>query len=451
MVKSSTPAFQDFDRHAIPFQDSVIYDIYRDYDYSLGTHEIFLSGAVGSSKSVLMSFLAIDHCLRNPGAVVGIGRLTMPALKNTLLDTILKMLDGLDHQYSHNMVDGTIKFRNGSIIRCFSWKDKNYKKVRSYEFSAFFIEEFTENKDMEFYDEIRLRVGRLNHIEHRFICIATNPDDPEHPAYKYFIKGESPTRHVYYSVTRDNPFLPESYISQLEDTLDPKMALRMLEGQWLSIKQDVIYYAYDKQHNFKRGSYELNRVHPIHVGFDFNISANAPMSYCFGQYINGIFHIYDEVIIETASTAQAIEEGIARGLFDEPCVYIIQGDASGKARSSKSIKSDYDIIESLLANYVTPSGRRFRYRMDVPRSNPPIRERHNRVNSMFENAKGVRKLFVYEKCKTLDEGLSLTKLKDGAQYLEKEWFAQHVTTALGYMVCSTLKGNQQQNVGFYVR
>lgn len=450
-MANSTPEYESFNPYAIPFQNQVIYDIHKDYDYTKGTHEVFLSGAVGSSKSVLMAWLAIDHCIRNPNAVVGIGRLTMPSLKNTLLDVILKMMTGNEWMYSHNMVDGTIKFFNGSVIRCFSWKDKNYKKVRSYEFSAFFIEEFTENKDMEFYEEILMRVGRLGHVDQKLVVSASNPDDPEHPAYKYFIQGQSETRHVYYSVTKDNPFLPPSYVTQLEETLDPKMARRMLHGEWLSIRGDVIYYAYDKEHNFKRGSYELSKLHPIHVGFDFNISANAPMSYCLGQYINGIFHIYDEVIIETASTAQALEEGIARGLFDQPCLYIIQGDASGKARSTKSIRSDYDIIESVLANYVTPANRRVRYRMDIPSINPPIRERHNRVNSVFENARGARKCFIYEKCKTLDEGLSLTKLKDGAQYLEKEWFAQHVTTALGYMVCSTLNGLKDTSVRFYQR
>jgi hypothetical protein len=73
--------------------------------------------------------------------------------------------------------------------------------------------------------------------------------------------------------------------------------------------------------------------------------------------------------------------------------------------------------------------------MLVPRSNPPIRERHNIVNAYCTNSINQHRLFIYEKCKILNEGMKLTALKKGAEYIEddsKEY--QHVTTALGYRV-----------------
>jgi len=66
-------------------------------------------------------------------------------------------------------------------------------------------------------------------------------------------------------------------------------------------------------------------------------------------------------------------------------------------------------------------------------SNPPIRTRHNLVNSYCLNANGKRRLFVYEKAKTCDEGLRLTRLKPGGAYIEDDSkHYQHVTTAIGY-------------------
>ena len=80
--------------------------------------------------------------------------------------------------------------------------------------------------------------------------------------------------------------------------------------------------------------------------------------------------------------------------------------------------------------------------MEVPRSNPPIRERHNIVNAYCCNSLKQIRLFVYAKCKTLHEGFNLTALKKGAEYIEddsKEY--QHITTAAGYRITYTAQNN----------
>ena len=51
----------------------------------------------------------------------------------------------------------------------------------------------------------------------------------------------------------------------------------------------------------------------------------------------------------------------------------------------------------------------------------------------------MRKLFVYKDAPTVDEGLRLTKLKSGAQYLEDDNnHYQHISSALGYAICGVL-------------
>ena len=85
-----------------------------------------------------------------------------------------------------------------------------------------------------------MRVGRLPHIKTNLSLSATNPDSPSHWVYKYFITSDNPMRHVYYSITEDNPFLPDWYIEQLKSTLDPKMAARMLRGEWIAFAADVV-------------------------------------------------------------------------------------------------------------------------------------------------------------------------------------------------------------------
>jgi len=441
-MQGSTPSITEFDPKIIPFQWRVIKDI-ANFDYEMGKHEILLSGAVGSSKTLLMSHCIVRHCILYPGACVGIGRLSMPHLKGTLLQTILNHI-GPDIEHNHNKASGIIRFSNGSSIIPFSWKDRQYTKLRSYEFSAFAIEELTENHDKTIYDEISQRV-RLPHVKERWIMCATNPDDPEHWAYKYFITSDNKRRHVYYSITSDNPFLPETYIEELQETLDHKMARRMIYGEWLSIAQDVIYYCYDPAIHYKKEDYKINKQCPIHFTFDFNIAEGKPMSVEFFQYIGDTFHFFDEAIVHGADTESMMEEISGRGLLDHPIAYYYHGDATGGARSTKSKSSDYDIIEKFLSNYRTPRGHKLRYRRSVPRANPPVRKRHNLMNAYMKNANGKVRFYVYTKCKVLDEGCRLTKLKKGGKYIEDDSkYYQHCTTAAGYAIVDMTR--EQQNI-----
>lgn len=442
------PPIEDF--VPLPMQWKLIRDIRKQFDYELGTHEVMLSGSVGSSKSVLLAHLAITHCLMHPGAKVGIGRRTLPSLRDTLFATVLAHC-GQSLPAQPNKVRASIEFANGSMIRSFSWADSHYSKFRSHEFSAFFIEELTENDEQEFYDEIVMRVGRIKDVREKIVVCATNPDDPEHWAYKYFIDSQNPRRHVYYSKTSDNPYLPASYISQLEENLDPKMARRMIYGEWLPIKGDVIYHQYDDELNRRKVKYTVNPKHPIRWCWDFNIGEGKPLSTCFMQF-DGQFHIYQDIVINGLRTEDMLEEAAGRGLLDHDTEYIIHGDATGKSRDTRSRHSDYDIIKTWLSNYKTQKGKPIRFRVDVPLSNPKVRHRHNTVNAWLNNEKGQRRVFVYQDAPTVHEGLRLTKLKPGADYIEddsKHW--QHVTTSLGYGLIATVNELQSKPIQSWVR
>lgn len=431
-IKGSIPTISEFDPTHIPFQKRLVSLVRKKLDYSLGTHEILCSGAVGSSKSVAAAHLGVTHCLMYPKAKLLIGRRAKPDLKATLVETIKEHI-GDDVPYYFNQSTSLFIFPNGSQIIPYSWADGRYKKVRSLEPSAAIIEELTENDDLEFYKEIVMRVGRLKHVPEKWVLSLTNPDDPTHPAHSYFIDKPHSKAHVLYSKTRDNVFLPPSYVSTLEENLDPKMARRMLEGEWLAIAQEVVYYSYSRSHNFRETKYEIDPKLPIHLTFDFNIGVGKPMSATLFQYKNREFHFFDEVIIEGARTEDVLDEVHGRGYFDIKTEFEIHGDATGKHKDTRSKHSDYDVIKNYLNNLKNKDGEYVRFAIKVPLANPKVRERHNKVNAQLHNSLGRRRLFVYGPCKTLDEGFRLTKLKENTGYVEDDSKSyQHVTTAAGY-------------------
>src|SRR5690606_1131161 len=70
----------------------------------------------------------------------------------------------------------------------------------------------------------------------------------------------------------------------------------------------------------------------------------------------------------------------------------------------------------------------------IPRSNPPVRDRHNAVNLLLRSAAGDIRLKIHPRCQTLLRGLETVHLKPGATYIEHETRVQHITTALGYLI-----------------
>jgi len=446
-------ALQHFCPDAIPQQRACLRLVRRDFDYTTGNLEILLSGAVGSAKSKLLAHLAVTHCLENPKARCGIGRRSMPDLRDTLWQEILDHIeeyfddDGNRHglrrgvDYWVNETRGTIRFANKSMIRCLSWADRKYKKFRSKPYSMVIIDEGTENdeQDKEAFIELGKRLRRVPGVKENVMIVATNPDSPKHWLYSYFIEPNSggkqhETRRVFYSRTEDNIFLDPIYIRGLYKSMDARRARRDLGGEWLDISADGVYYAYASAFNFRNRPYEIDKRHPVYISWDFNIGKNKPLSVIVGQFIDDEYHWFNQVIVEGMRTGQSCDELAEKGILDlDVPHFIVCGDASGMHKDTRNNQSDWDIVKKFFANYKTKAGKAIQFKFWVPVSNPPIRNRHNLVNAYCCNSLGERRLFVYKDAFTIDQGLRLTELKKGAVLCENDSFAyQHCTTALGY-------------------
>lgn len=441
---TSTPSFSQFNPDIIPYQREVIDYVNHGYDYKQGALEILLSGAVGSAKSLLAAHLGCYHCLNFSGARLLLGRKALPDLKDTIYNTILEHLDGTKFKDGHRLIEGrdyfpksniaAIKFRNGSEVISRSWADKRYYKMRSLNISAAIFEELTENNedDEQAYVEMTMRLGRLPHIPQAWAISCSNPDTPAHWAYKRFIAKKKKTTKVFYSITSDNPFLPKEYINKLKETLDPKLAQRMIYGKWVDIRDEFIYHQYCEK-NFIDEEYKVKPEYPIYVSFDFNIGLGKPLSSCVMQIVDDKAHIFGEAVIHGLRTLENVEALASKGYFNYPVRYIVTGDASGKHKDTRSNRSDYDILKKFFSLYEQEhDGRLIDFKMKVPAANPPIKKRQNCVNAYCFNELKQRRLFVYKGSPTSDEGLRLTKLKKGSYVEDDSKEYQHITTAIGY-------------------
>lgn len=453
--KNKGMTLDTFDITSVKYQQRLLYHVKNTIKYETGAQVILSSGGVGTGKTSLACHLIWLHLMENPGAYVGIGRKDMKRLKSTLVVPLLSHAPAgwkPGKHYFYNKASGILTLKNGSRLALFSWADGNLDRFKGEQFTFFCMDEASENTE-EVFNSIYARLGRVASVNECIFLMLTNPDDDTHwintkiIANARFIDGKrqegdddvkKQNYHVFYSLTKDNEHnLKQGYIEGLLANNHAKWIQRNLEGKWVSFGGDGIYFAYNESIHYKANDYVVDVRYPIYICCDFNISQGKPHSWCFAQYINDVFHFFDEIIIEGASTSKMCDEMHNRGLLNYPTRYIVNGDATGFAKKTVSGYSDYDIIKGFLSNYKKDGS--FSFKMEIGTTNPDVKVRHNVVNAYLMNGLGQSRVIVYKKCVTLNQAFKLTKLKDGSHYQERDdnkW--QHVGTGAGYCICKNV-------------
>ena len=227
--------FNTFNPMKVPFQKRAIYAINKGITYK-GTQIVLFSGSMGSGKTLTACQLIWQELLENPNANIGIGRLDLKRLKETLLLDLLKHIpeeleEGVDYKF--NKSEGVLTLSSGARLTCFSWADKNMERFKGQSFSMFVIDEATEN-DENIFNIINARLGRSKQFKKKLFLLLTNPDEPDHWLAKRVInkagwvdgkKREAADGfynnniHVFYSLTKDNPEIDEEYFDNAYNRL----------------------------------------------------------------------------------------------------------------------------------------------------------------------------------------------------------------------------------------
>ncbi len=166
---------------------------------------IINQGGSRSSKTYSLCQVLIVYCLQNPNKVVSIVRKTFPALRATVMRDFFEVLKDLElyEKSAHNMSENIYRFANGSIVEFFSVDDE--QKVRGRKRDIGWCNEANELWFEDF--------QQLNMRTETKMIFDYNPSDSSSWLYE-LPKNES---LLIKSTYKDNPFLPESIIRQIED------------------------------------------------------------------------------------------------------------------------------------------------------------------------------------------------------------------------------------------
>ena len=199
------------------------------FDYS-HRWEVY-NGSAGSAKSYFITQKIIIRCCREKLKVL-VCRRTGTTLRNTCFSLFKDILAKwqLTPHVKIRESDFNIRFPNGSEV-IFIGLDEETKLLSLNNIGAVFIEEAYE-VPRDIVEQLNLRMRGKN--KNQQIILSFNPISKNHWLYD-FCEVNPPSSFKYiHSTYKDNPFLNEDYIKELEElyTRNPARARVFCDGQW---------------------------------------------------------------------------------------------------------------------------------------------------------------------------------------------------------------------------
>lgn len=259
-------------------------------------------------------------------------------------------------------------------------------------------------------------------------------------------------RGLIRATTLDNPLLAEEYLENLKATLTYELLQQWVFAMFVRTNAKACYYNFNRIVNVDDKKAEFVRGLPVRLTVDFNYN---PLCASVGQMRNNVCWTFDEFVLSKASTWDLCDAFISRFGQYKGDIYVY-GDATGARHQTQSTQSDYQIIKSKLSSVF---GSRLHFK--VPRSNPPVRDRLNAVNSKLKNALGEPSYFIHSRCRKLILDLETAESDEiNAFAIDKRDTAgaalTHPSDAVGYWLTrefpivkptwSVLSGQPQANV-----
>lgn len=248
---------------------------------------------------------------------------------------------------------------------------------------------------------------------------------------------------VYRMKTTENVELMKShpdFISQISEGSSEAELQSYIDGQFTNLTGALAFPQFDEAVHWREDVPPADRALPLRLTFDFNVN---PMTLGIGQIVPGAFGPELRIVDWVAEFGGATVDsccGLLKDRYPDGWPHVmVYGDATGKARHVKSLKSNYQIIQDALTGWAG------RLEFKVPSVNPPVRESANAVNRLLKDALGHTRLWIRRTeprrhcpTRTLVQSLQRTSRKSGTDDIEKKAGETHTHAgeALRYLVAA---------------
>lgn len=279
-------------------------------------------GGTRSSKTYSLCQLIIVYCLTNPGKTVSIVRKSFPALRGSVMRDFFEIMKdlGIYSESAHNRTENIYSFDNGSSVEFFSLDDA--QKVRGRKRHLLWANEANE-LDFEDFNQLNFRTSEKCFFDF-------NPSDTEHWLYGVL---EKPDATLIHSTYKDNTFLPDSLVREIEALIEVDQDYYNIYALGLPSKSTHTIYNHQKPY-----AEELPRYDETILGLDFGFQHPTALVMC--QFREDICYA-KELIYESHLTSEDLVDKMNK-------VFALYG-----LKKSQTIVADYarpEMIEDLVRN-----------------------------------------------------------------------------------------------------
>lgn len=163
-------------------------------------------GSSRSSKSYSIAQLLVLYALTTPNKTIDIVRKTLPELRKGSMKDFFDVLD--EHQIyneaQHNKSNNQYRFQNGTVVSFFGIMES--ARVKGSSRDVLYIDECDELNDNDY---LQLKIRTKDKIIYSF-----NPGNPNHWIFQVMEGNDAICIHSTY---KDNPYLSDGQIKEIED------------------------------------------------------------------------------------------------------------------------------------------------------------------------------------------------------------------------------------------
>lgn len=390
----------------------------------------YLTGRMGLGKSVNISKSLLIAGLIKPLRVL-CARQTMSSIKDSVHAQLSDIIKTYDLPYV--IYNDTIRAANGTSFIFKGLQETGIHNIRSMtNIDIAWLEE-AQSVSKSSWESLVPTIRAKN----SFIIISANPDQESDMVWQEF-GPESPKRDDTYACYKDfryNPFhLPSSTMHDitLMKRNRPADYDMIYLGNLRSQVDAPVVRSWDPVANVGIGA----QSNTIYWSLDFNVN---PQCSVICQWNGGRdFYFSDEIVLENASTYKVAEEFVR--IYKEKYLgrkVVINGDASGRSRTSNSEFSNYAIIEQVLVKH----GIAFEFQ--VPRANGSISNRVNNFDWHVHGLDGKAHILVNPECRHLCHSCKMLSYDKNGKIIEEparfgaktiDYAKSHIFDAASYCV-----------------
>ena len=272
-----------------------------------GYTAISLQGSARSGKTYNVMIWLILYALRVPHIKISVVRATLPALKGSVLEDFTAIMHqlGVYNERHFNKTDLVYWFRSCSTIEFFSASDE--QRLRGRKRDILFVNEANELSAIQF-QQLKMRTSRLTIIDY-------NPSfSEEHWIAKDF--NRDPRTYHFVSTYKDNPFLEQTIIDEIESLQQKNRSLWQIFGEGKMAQIEGLVFT-----NVETIDTLPEHIKRTFIGIDFGFT-NDPTAIVEVAYDRQALYL-SEVCYRT----QMLQQDIIRVLKQHPRTKVISESA----------------------------------------------------------------------------------------------------------------------------